>query len=174
MIVKLRELELTDAPLMLEWMHDPKVLVGLQKHFDEMTLEDAQRFIASVSYEIAEGNSLHYAIVNESDEYLGTISLKDLDLEAKHAEYAVTMRSGFHGQGIGTKASELLLEKAFTELGLERVYLTVLSDNSHAKHMYERCGFKPEGTLRKHVYCNGIWHDWDLYGVLKEEWIGTK
>ncbi|MBR0429716.1 MAG: GNAT family N-acetyltransferase [Lachnospiraceae bacterium] len=170
MIVRLRELELQDAPLMLEWMHDEKVLKGLQKPFRDMTLENAVAFIKSVSYDVVEGNSLHYAIVDEQDEYLGTISLKDLDLVAKHAEYAVTMRSGFHGQGIGTKATKLLLMKAFTELGLERVYLTVLADNLHAKHMYERSGFKKEGTLRKHIYKNGQFCDWDLYGVLKKEY----
>ena len=82
------------------------------------------------------------------------------------------MRSGFHGLGIGTRASKILLTKAFNELGLERVYLTVLADNTHAKHMYERCGFVKEGTLRKHVFKNGEYHDWDLYGVLKEEYLG--
>ena len=171
MEVRLRELQEKDAPLMLEWMHDEEVLKGLQKPFRDMTLENAVAFIKSVSYEVAEGNSLHYAIVNEQDEYLGTISLKDLDLAAKHAEYAVTMRSGFHGQGIGTRASKLLLTKAFTELGLERVYLTVLADNTHAKHMYERCGFVKEGTLRKHVFKDGQFCDWDLYGILREDYI---
>ena len=107
--------------------------------------------------------------IGEKD--LLSISLKELDLEAKHAEYAVTMRSGFHGQGIGTQATELLLKKAFVEFGLERVYLTVLADNAHAKHMYERAGFVKEGTLRKHIYRDGQFLDWDLYGILKEDFV---
>ncbi|SFT33137.1 diamine N-acetyltransferase [Lachnospiraceae bacterium XBD2001] len=173
MEVRLRHLQEKDAPLMLEWMHDEQVLKGLQKNFMQMSLQDAISFIQSVSYEMSEGNSLHYAIADEADTYLGTISLKDIDLSAKHAEYAITMRSTFHGKGIGTAASRLLLEKAFVELGLERVFLTVLADNDHAKHMYERCGFCKEGTLRKHIFKNGEFHDWDLYGVLKTEFIAN-
>ena len=31
--MKLRQLNLTDAPLMLEWMHDPSVVENLQANF---------------------------------------------------------------------------------------------------------------------------------------------
>lgn len=155
MVVSLRCLNEKDAQLMLEWMHDEAVVSKLQKPFRNMTIEDALKFIGSASYELVDGNSLHYAIVNEQDEYLGSISLKNLDLKAKNAEYAVAMRSGFHGQGIGTQATKLLLEKAFNELNLERVYLNVLSVNSHARHMYERCGFQYEGCFRKHICREG-------------------
>ena len=41
----LRKLELKDAPLMLEWMHDPDVVGKLKGNFLNKTLADAETFI---------------------------------------------------------------------------------------------------------------------------------
>lgn len=62
-----------------------------------------------------------------------------------------------------------LLNKAFNEYGLHRVYLTVFADNESAIHLYEKCGFIKEGQLRKHIYKDGKYVDWCLYGILAEE-----
>ena len=44
--MKLRNLEEKDASLMLEWMHDENVLVGLQREkFINKTLDDCINFI---------------------------------------------------------------------------------------------------------------------------------
>ena len=63
----------------------------------------------------------------------------------------------------------MLLEIAFHELDLERVYLNVLSDNGRAKRFYEKAGFRYEGRFRKHLKLRGEWRDWDWYSILKEE-----
>ena len=41
----LRRLELKDAPLMLEWMHDPSVTGGLRTDFSSKKISDAEEFI---------------------------------------------------------------------------------------------------------------------------------
>ena len=41
----LRKLELKDAPLMLEWMHDPDVVKNLRADFSSKKIEDAIDFI---------------------------------------------------------------------------------------------------------------------------------
>ena len=43
--MRLRKLEEKDAPLMLEWMHDPDVVENLNKNFAAMTMDDCKRFI---------------------------------------------------------------------------------------------------------------------------------
>lgn len=47
--MNLRKLELKDAPLMLEWMHDPDVVQNMQADFAHKTLSDCENFIR-VSY----------------------------------------------------------------------------------------------------------------------------
>ena len=48
----LRNLEIKDAPLMLEWMHDSNVTKYLNANFADKTLEDAEAFIRSSANDI--------------------------------------------------------------------------------------------------------------------------
>lgn len=172
MEIKLRKLMEKDAPLMLEWMQDPGIQKVFQKDMSSITLDDAIKFCNSSLdvNDFQDGKSYHYAIVNEEDEYLGTISLKEVDLTAKTAEYAISTRKRAHGHGVAFKATIILLEKAFNEFGLNRIYLNVLSDNIRAIKFYEKCGFKYEGEFRQHLYLNGEYKNLRWYGILKEEY----
>ena len=60
--MKLRQLQDADAPLMLEWMHDPSVVSCLFTNFAEKTLSDCQRFIA---YSKTCTDDLHLAIADD-------------------------------------------------------------------------------------------------------------
>ena len=173
MNIMLRPLKKQDANFMLEWMHDRKCQKGFKKNMLDMTLLDAENFCIDNSKqisELSEGLSVHFAIVNEKDEYLGTISLKNISLVDKNAEYAVVIRPGMQGKSIALKASQLLLEKAFLDYQLHRVYLTVLEDNEIAIELYEKIGFKKEGLLRNHIFSDGQFKNWLVYGLLKGEY----
>lgn len=161
----LRLLQEKDIPGMLEWMHDPEINRWFRFDASEMTEEKVKAFIAGSFTE----QNRHYAVTDGADEYLGTISLEDIDKKNRHALYAISMRSCAWGTGAAMEATAKLLKIAFFELELERVYLNVLSDNVRAKRFYEKAGFRHEGCFHHHLYLNGDWHDWDWYAVLKDE-----
>lgn len=163
--IRLRRLEEKDIPGMLEWMHDPEINRWFRFDAASMTEERARTFIAGSFTE----KNRHYAVTDGSDIYLGTISLEDIDRENGHALYAISMRACTLGSGTAMAATKLLLDIAFGELSLERVYLNVLSDNERAKRFYEKAGFRYEGRFRKHLKLRGEWHDWDWYAILKED-----
>ena len=164
--IHLRKLERKDIPGMLEWMHDPEISRWFRFNAAEMTEERALRFIEGSFSDTA----VHYAVADREDTYLGTISLEDIDRENGHAMYAIAMRSCAQGTGAAMAATQELFRIAFDEMGLERVYLNVLSDNLRAKRFYEKAGFKYEGCFRRHLKLRGEWRDWDWYAVLKEEY----
>lgn len=173
MEIRLRPLEVKDAPLMLEWMHDPDIQTAFEKDFMHYSLEDAQKFcnVSKGATLSKAGDDVHFAIADQDDEYLGTISLKNFDPNAMKAEYAISTRKKAHGKGVAEQATKLLLKKAFEDFGLNRVYLTVLSSNSRAIGFYEKCGFVREGDLRDH-FCKGIeLVDYCYYGMLKKEYL---
>ena len=68
--IRLRALQEKDAPLMLEWMHDPEIQKGFKKNMLGASLDDTQLCIDSNSGNIS-GDNLHFAIVDDADEYLG-------------------------------------------------------------------------------------------------------
>lgn len=170
-MIHLRELNLRDAEGMLEWMHDPDIQLGFQTDMMTKTIDDVKAFIKNVQYSLTEGNSMHFAIADEQEEYLGTISLKDISLRHKRAEYAVSLRRQAQGRGIASEATQQLLTLSFQKLGLEKVYLNVLSENIRAIHLYERCGFVYEGTARNHLYLRGEFKTLQWYSILKKEYL---
>lgn len=169
-MIRLRPLEEKDAPLMLEWMHDGDIQKRFQKNMMEMTIQDTTIFCQRSKETIMKNDgSIHFAIVDDTDEYLGTISLKDLDLDNKNAEYAISTRKKVHGTGIAKVATGLILKKAFEEYGLHRVYLNVLSDNIPAICFYEKCGFRYEGEFRDCLIKDGEYTNLKWFSILKKE-----
>ena len=63
---------------------------------------------------------------------------------------------------------------AFNNMNLQRVELTVLDNNTRAKHLYEKCGFTYEGRKRKAKYKDGKFVDMLMYSILREEFLNKE
>lgn len=159
----LRKLKEKDIPYMLEWMHDREIISGFQTPFDEYTEAEAKSFIEN-SFS---GENQHFAFTDENDEYLGTISLKNISYKNMRAEYAIVARKKAQGTGAARKATEELLNYAFDELKLHKVYLSVLEKNYRARSFYEKCGFKYEGTDVDAVLIDGEYQTHIWYGLIQ-------
>ncbi len=133
----LRELRENDAPLMLEWMHDDTVTHDLQNNFAKKTIEDCLRFIKSAH---DNPTDLHLAIVDQSDEYMGTVSLKHIT--STTAEFAITIRNKAMGTGCSRFAMQAILDRAFRELDLVEVYWCVSPANLRALRFYDKNEYK--------------------------------
>ena len=132
----LRKLELKDAPLMLAWMHDKSVTQDLRTDFSSKTLQDCENFIKSSWDSTAD---IHLAIASDTDEYMGTVSLKHIEDET--AEFGITVRAESMGKGYSWFGMESILEKAFNELELECVYWCVSRNNTRAVRFYDKHNF---------------------------------
>ena len=88
--MNLRKLELKDAPLMLEWMHDPDVVQNMQADFAHKTLSDCENFIR-VSY--TDDKNLHLAVVDDNNTYMGTVSLKNIENDAPNERTGIARSS---------------------------------------------------------------------------------
>ena len=136
----LRDLEQKDAEFMLEWMHDENVYSNLGKDFSSMTIDDCRNFITASNEDKETGRA--YAIVDENDEYMGTISMKNIDREHKRAEYAISCRTKAMGKGFAKRASEEMFQRAVEEYGLDILYLDVYDYNVRAQKLYLKLGFE--------------------------------
>ena len=162
---RLRSLEEKDAAGMLEWMTDPSIVRFFRFDAASMTLERCKAFIGGAG---EQENCRHYAIVDAQDEYLGTISLKEIT--ASDAEYAISTRAKAHGTGAAMAATRLILAVAFEELGLNRVYLNVLADNGRANAFYRKAGFRYTHTEKNALEIRGEMKDLNWYEIGKENY----
>lgn len=166
----LRQLELRDAPLMLEWMHDTDVVGQLRTDFASKTLSDAEAFISRSN---EDNRDINLAIASDEDEYMGTVTLRDI--EDGSAEFAITVRSKAMGRGYSWFGMEAILKKAFDELGLECVYWCVSRKNTRAVRFYDKHNFHEALDIPSKVLARyeGI-EDLKWYSVLKDDDINAK
>lgn len=157
--MKLRKLQVKDAPFMLEWMHDIKVVQYLRGDFPNKTEDDCLGFINKAQDET---ENIHLAIVNDHDEYMGTVSLKNI--RKSTAEFGIALRTCAIGKGYATFAMKEILEYGYRERGIAIVHWCVDQGNLRAIRFYEKQGYQrcdaPEQTFRyseeeKHKY---IWY----------------
>ena len=162
--IMLRKLELSDAEPMLEWMLTPDIYEKMQYNPAEQSLEKCRAFIEN-SWESK--TDLHYAITDNAKEYFGTISLKNPDFKNRNAELGIALHPKAIGKGIGAKALSLLLDKAFNELDLHKVYLYVRKDNERAVKFYKKNGWEFEGEFKEHLCILGEFKDIYWFSVRK-------
>lgn len=105
---------------------------------------------------------------------VGLFSLLEWQRVARHAELGLgILHPDDRGRGYGADAIRLGLAHAFSPQGmnLQRVHLSVY-DHNPARRLYERLGFRHEGTRRRHAFKAGAYRDLHEYGMLREEWSG--
>ena len=134
----LRELKNEDAPYMLEWMHDESVTHDMPSNFAAKELGDCEAFIASSKDTTL---NLHMAIASDTDEYMGTVSLKHINIKMSNAEFAISVRKTAMGRGYSWLGMMEILRIAFEERGLNCVYWCVSSKNERAIRFYRKHSF---------------------------------
>ena len=164
---RLRELEEKDLPIINSWRNNKELIDCLGAPY---------RFINPGVDEAWFQNYMHHrdvtvrcSIVGDDDTILGLVSLTSLDMINQTATLHIMIgEANCHNKGIGTYAVKEMVQHAFNNLNLRRIELEVLSENTRARHVYEKVGFLHEGTKKKAVYKNGEFVDMEMYAIIKE------
>lgn len=135
--MNLRRLELKDALLMLEWMHDRSVVEDLRTNFLEKTENDCIQFI---KWSWQDRENWNLAIVDDTDTYMGTVSLKNITETS--AEFGITIRSCAMGKGYSIWAMREIFKIAFESKNLELIYWCVSPNNKRAVRFYDKNQFE--------------------------------
>ncbi len=101
---------------------------------------------------------------------MGTIQLFDINMIHRNAELSVRiLETTNQGKGIGSTAVNLLVEHAFRDMGLVRVWLRTFSNNQRAIKAYEKVGFIKEGLMRNAAFIDGKILDVVIMARLSDE-----
>lgn len=167
----LRELSRDDIKAINQWRNDRVIINSLVSPFRYIDKEIDDAWFSS--YLSSRSNTIRLAIAEKnSNSIIGGVYLTKIDWVTRSAEFAIWIGSSDHqGKGIGKFASEKLLAHAFLDLGLNRVYLTVRTNNVRAIRLYTTIGFKEEGVHRQAVFKNGKFDDLLQMGILASEFL---
>ena len=103
---------------------------------------------------------------------IGIANIRDFSNPHGTAEFGITIGDAAdRGQGFGTEATRLLLDYAFTVLGVHNIWLDTPAYNAGAIRAYEKAGFREIGRRRGARTLAGTRYDVVLMDCLADEFI---
>ncbi len=165
----LKEITQKDIPTINRWRHDREIINHLGSPFRFINVETDEKWFEHYmkNRHVQVRCGIYYGFKNK---LVGVVYLTDMDSLNRNAELSIMLgdKSAWN-KGIGSTAVKYMLAHAFGDLNLERVYLRVLENNKRAIAFYKKLGFVHEGTLRKMIYKNNVYHNMIMMSILKEE-----
>jgi len=168
-MVEIRPISINDTSNIISWRNNPRVL----RNFINQSLLDEETHLNWLEKHVATGKTAQF-IVNVDGVDVGSVFLRDIDYMHKKAEFGIFVgNDAYIGMGVGTQATRLIIEYGFMKLGMNKIFLRVLADNTSAIKSYEKSGFIQEGRFIEDVYLNGCFFDVIYMAVFKEKWRKT-
>jgi len=117
------------------------------------------------------GEAVTFAIEQSTQQQLiGAIEIREIDREHLQAELSFWLMKSAWNQGYMSEVLPPILQYAFLNLGLNRLYAYHMARNSASGRLLRNAGFVQEGILRQRVRKWGEFEDVVLMSILREEW----
>lgn len=167
--VVLRPVAAGDAPAMFADLADAEAvrLTGTHRTF---TREQIQQWCAT---RCDQEDRLDLAIVDrESNLWAGEVVINEWDADNRSCGFRIALGPAARNRGLGSEATALVLGHVFDAIDdppVNRVSLEVFAFNRRALTVYERAGFRREGTLRQALRWDGEYHDAIVMSVVRSD-----
>jgi [ribosomal protein S5]-alanine N-acetyltransferase len=167
MPIQLRALVLSDIETILEWALDQEFCLTNGWNFpnDPEKLRDYWTRIITEPQDDFQRHA-----IEDSGSILGYADLAMIDFQEQRASFGIALARAHWGKGIAATAGDLMLERAFVTLNLERIVAEVHASNERSLRLMARLGFVREGILRQHETYRGQKQDVILFGLLRAEY----
>ena len=164
--VALRALRPEDKDRLLAWRNSPEVAAYMYTDHQISAEEHARWFAA------AEGDERRaYWVIEMDGAPVGLANFYDIDRRHSRCAWAYYLAEpSVRGRGVGGYVEYLMIERAFGEFGLKKLWCEVLDSNRGVVRMHQRFGFKDEARFRRHILKNDAWEDVLGLGLLADEW----
>jgi ribosomal-protein-alanine N-acetyltransferase len=109
-------------------------------------------------------------IVKEPQKHIGNIKIDPINYRNQIGEYGILMGDKQNwGKGYAKEASIAVINYCFKNVGLRKIVLGVIKDNTAAINLYNTLGFKIEGIYRMHGIYEGKFCDSIRMAIFNEE-----
>lgn len=154
MKIYLRPITLDDGPNIVKWRNTPLVAAHCLNQ-KPITIESNEEFYHA---NVETGHYLQFIVERIEEEFcvcsypIATVYLKDIDRTNKRCELCVfTSDDQEWNTESMTIAVNMLLDKAFNELGMHKVYSYIFYKFLDEADLLKKAGFKSEAILKDEV-----------------------
>lgn len=171
-MIYLREITSDDVDTINTWRNDKDTVDLLGANFRYINKETDISWFNN--YQNNRNSQVRCGICID-DKLIGMVSMTSIDYINRKAEIHMLIGDKeSRGRGYGKIALKYMINHAFYNLNLNKLYLTTVEYNKAAKELYKSLGFKKDGILRKEVYKNGKYIDCIIMSLLNEEFTDNK
>lgn len=161
--MRLEALSLDHLSHVMRWVNDPQVMQYFAGRQTKISEEEERRYLTGL---IASKNDRAYSIFRGAD-YLGQCSINQIYWPARNGRIFLVLAREHQKKGFGRQALQLLIDKAWDELNLHKLWLIVRHDNRRAQALYLRQGFDFEGVLVDEYFVQGRFYDMVRMGLVR-------
>jgi diamine N-acetyltransferase len=169
--IELAPLVDADLPVLFAWINDREEVLA-NAAYRPVSETDHRAWFESIR---RRGDIVIFGIRTlATDALVGSCQLHLMHPVHRTAELQIRLgEKEARGKGWGSEAVRLLVDFAFRDLNLERVFVHVFATNVAAIRVYEKTGFSREGVLRKAAHIDGKRVDVVVMGILRDEYAGA-
>lgn len=104
---------------------------------------------------------------------IGSVRLHVKDREKSSAYIGYVFNRRYWNQGYATEAARALVDRAFRDLNLHRIWATCDTRNVASSRVMEKIGMRREAHFVRDAFQKGEWRDSYLYAILVDEWLAV-
>lgn len=167
---RLRDVELSDKDRLRDWRNQPNVARWMYSDHEIGPEEHARWFVSATA-----DPGRRYWIIEAGGRPVGLINLYDIELECRQAGFAYYLaEEPARGGGLASWAGLQVLDFAFGELGLMRVWAEALVENAASIGYLAALGFREAEVMRAHVQKAGLSGDVVRMVLHVEDWASAR
>jgi len=159
--VIIREPKSSDAKALMGYINpiiaEPGVGIMLDK---PQSLKQENDYLKGVIKTIKSGKGV-YLYAFKGDTLVGSADINLKDYKQSHVgEFGITVANDYRDIGLGSFLMKTIINYAKEKLvGLEIIQLGVFADNSRARHVYQKMGFKEVALMPRVIKNKGKYTD---------------
>jgi ribosomal-protein-alanine N-acetyltransferase len=171
--LRLRPFADADVEDLWPYVSDPALprMMSWAAHTDRsQTLE----FIRHVNASVASGGGATWAIERDG-RVAGCISLEAMQFALRawrvdRAELGYWIAPALWNQGLMTEAADAVIRAGFERIGLHKITVGCIAENTGSRRVIEKLGFRSVGRLEDDVWRDGRWWSVLRYELTAAEW----
>lgn len=174
----LRRFTAADVDSLVELDRDPAVMRyltnGKPTPFEVVRDEMLPALLAE--YERTAGYGRLAAVHRTTGEFLGWFGLSQRGAATDEAEVGYRLRQAWWGQGYATEGCRALIDAAFADLRLRRVYAETMAVNRASRRVMEKSGMRHVRTFHLHFDdpVPGTEHGEVEYELRRADWLSRR
>ncbi|MEO8699845.1 MAG: GNAT family protein [Kofleriaceae bacterium] len=166
--VTLRPLAETDVDSIMTWVNREEIVGNLAAFSGAPLTRDDE--VAWIRRTLATSDRVYSIVAADDGRYLGQIGVHQIHGRSRVGRLGCVISSRDEmGKGHGSAAIRAIMDVAFGELLLHKLWLMVFATNAAGRRLYTRLGFVEEGVLREEYFHDHGWHDMVRMSMLAHE-----